>query len=77
MPAFERGELVRLKSGGPSMTVDVCPGDESGYTRLTLGGLKRVAWQTYRCVWFDGNELKSDSFSEHLLVAADARTGEQ
>jgi hypothetical protein len=54
------------------MTVDICPGDESGYSRLTWRGPEPLRWKTYRCVWFDGNELKSDDFGEHLLVAADA-----
>jgi uncharacterized protein YodC (DUF2158 family) len=70
MPAFDRGSLVRLKSGGPVMTIDRCPGDESGHFRLTWGGRKKLIWHSYRCVWFDKNELKSEDFEEHLLALA-------
>ncbi len=68
---FKKGGLVQLRSGGPAMTVDICPGDDSGYSRLTWTGPKTLEWKTYRCVWFDGNELKSDDFGEHLLMAAE------
>ena len=77
MPEFERGEVVRLKSGGPAMTIDKCPGDESGYSKLTWGGLKKLTWYTYRCVWFEGNELRSEDFGEELLTAVDAINGNQ
>ena len=76
MPAFEKGGLVRLKSGGPVMTIDICPGEESGYSKLTFGGFKTLTWHTYRCVWFEANELKSQDFGEHLLVAAVSITGQ-
>lgn len=70
MSAFERGALVRLKSGGPTMTVDKLPGEDSGYSKLTLRGREKIIWTRYRCVWFQGNELKSDDFAEHLLTPA-------
>ena len=71
-PAFEKGGLVRLKSGGPVMTVDICPGEVSSYSKLTWRGIRNLTWHHYRCVWFDGNELHSDDFGEHLLAAADS-----
>ena len=59
------------------MTIDICPGEESSYSKLTWGGLKKLTWITYRCVWFDGNELKSEDFSEQLLIAENAIANRQ
>jgi uncharacterized protein YodC (DUF2158 family) len=46
------GDVVRLKSGGPKMTVDNTNYMHSGLTR---------------CVWFSGNEVRYDNFSEESL----------
>lgn len=70
MAKFGKGDLVRLKSGGPNMTVDRYQGEESGYSRLTLSGRKNIVWWAYRCVWFDGGTLKSHEFEEYLLAGA-------
>jgi uncharacterized protein YodC (DUF2158 family) len=50
---FKPGDLVRLKSGGPDMTVD--------YWDSTL--------LCYRCSWFDGTKRMHDSFKEPTLEA--------
>lgn len=52
---FETGDVVRLKSGGPKMTVH---------------GEKHRSSQVI-CVWFDGTERKSGSFSPKTLKKAD------
>lgn len=56
---FQLGDVVRLKSGGPKMTVS------SVSTRAKLGA------QTVQCEWFtqlaQGFELKSGSFAIHTL----------
>jgi uncharacterized protein YodC (DUF2158 family) len=50
---FREGDLVRLRSGGPTMTVSmVCRGD----------GI------SYNCSWFDGANRKTENFSEGELV---------
>jgi uncharacterized protein YodC (DUF2158 family) len=69
MPVLEKGALVRLKSGGPVMTIEKCPGDASGHYRRTWRGREELRWTRYRCVWFVGNELKAEDFDEHLLTA--------
>lgn len=53
------GDIVRLKSGGPKMTVDdiIAPSNMP---------------ESARCVWFDGNERKSQVFSlDSLVLVAD------
>lgn len=56
---FQPGDVVRLKSGGPKMTIS------SVSTRAKLGA------QTVQCEWFtqlaQGFELKSGSFAVHTL----------
>lgn len=56
-PKFTTGDLVRLKSGGPVMTVD-------GYAPGSSGKLS--------CVWFEGSEHKRAAFRPEALVPAEA-----
>lgn len=51
---FKKGEIVRLKSGGPDMTVD---------NLVTLTGHPRV-----RCTWFAGAKHQSAMFDPSTLV---------
>jgi uncharacterized protein YodC (DUF2158 family) len=55
---FKKGDVVQLKSGGPAMTVNECPGD--GMT----SGRPRT---TYLCVWFKGATRDQNAFEEHLI----------
>ena len=50
--AFQIGEVVRLKSGGPDMTVRSTPSEHNS---------------TYGCQWFAGKKLESGSFPEASL----------
>lgn len=55
MKDFSRGDLVKLKSGGPLMTVDT---DETGASSIPRVGT----------VWFDKNEeLQNGKFAEASL----------
>ena len=57
---FKPGELVRLKSGGPAMTVE----------KANLDFYKQ--WEgTYSCSWFAGAKNNHKSFSEAALEPAE------
>lgn len=55
--AFNVGDTVRLKSGGPIMTVSQSPASRAG--RGT----------DYRCQWFAGKKLEAGSFEPEQLDA--------
>ncbi|MFC3606735.1 YodC family protein [Stutzerimonas tarimensis] len=52
---FKIGDIVKLKSGGPEMTVQQAPTDTSTY---------------YKCQWFAGKKLESGVFPEGSLESA-------
>jgi uncharacterized protein YodC (DUF2158 family) len=56
MSEINIGDVVRLKSGGPSMTVK----DKGDYS--PLGPNPGV-----RCTWFDGKNKKEDTFHEDTV----------
>jgi uncharacterized protein YodC (DUF2158 family) len=61
-PRFENGAIVRLRSGGPIMTV-------AGYD---LYG--RDDHKTYRCRWFDAEQnLIENNFEEWELEEVEVR----
>ena len=55
--AFNHGDVVVLKSGGPPMTVDRVPAED---------GLGAYA-DEYLCVWFKGASRETGHFNEHAL----------
>jgi uncharacterized protein YodC (DUF2158 family) len=62
MAAFSKGDLVRLKSGGPSMTVDLTDSPEPGFVV---------------CSWFDKNQKRqTDEFpADSLEIARRSKAG--
>ncbi len=58
--AFNHGDIVVLKSGGPPMTVDKVPGDNREY----IG-----PHTEYQCEWFKGATAQRGAFAEHVLEA--------
>lgn len=53
---FKPGDVVRLKSGGPKMTV------------VKFGSYRMGTLDGYLCQWFDTKgDLKSDVFTEEML----------
>ncbi len=51
---YKVGDIVRLRSGGPEMTVAALPED-------------RQYSDFYRCQWFAGKKLESGNFQEASL----------
>ena len=58
MAEFKTGDLVQLKSGGPTMTVKSAP-DDSTYS------------DEYHCVWFAGSKLSDGHFLADSLLSVD------
>ncbi len=58
MGQFQKGDVVRLKSGGPNMTI-IDLENFSGYA----GGPKNDA----SCVWFEGNKKQEAIFDVAVL----------
>lgn len=56
--AFNRGDVVVLKSGGPPMTVDEVPNN------LLQFGDDR---DNYLCRWFNGAAPAKGAYAEHVL----------
>jgi uncharacterized protein YodC (DUF2158 family) len=54
--SFKVGDIVKLKSGGPDMTV----------TRIGTAGEEPMAW----CVWFEGSKDVYGLFPPEALVAS-------
>lgn len=54
-PLFSVGDTVRLKSGGPNMTISRFRDPDQGH-------------HLYICVWFDEGVMRSHYYREHVLV---------
>lgn len=52
MADFKAGDVVRLKSGGPRMTVSIRPAISSGYGYIGLGTEDEKPAMGVFCVWF-------------------------
>lgn len=64
MAGFKRGAIVRLRSGGPEMTIEKIATDPACTNRQAA------------CVWFDKQRLRSGKFLLHSLVPKGAPDGE-
>lgn len=61
--AFNKGDVVVMKSGGPPMTVDKVPGDVKSSGILSAYDEK---YTEYRCEWFKGATKHHGLFGQHL-----------
>jgi uncharacterized protein YodC (DUF2158 family) len=57
MAKFKSGDIVKLKSGSPNMTV-------SNYVAIAAGRES----QTVQCKWFAGAKSEASNFHEDMLV---------
>jgi len=60
--AYNRGDIVKLKSGGPDMTVK----------EVITNSLTDEFTGSYRCQWFAGKKLDMGVFPQESLVAVTA-----
>jgi uncharacterized protein YodC (DUF2158 family) len=60
MPELKTGDVVRLKSGGPKMTIDSIDDYGSGNS----SNIRAM------CIWFDGGERKEGNFPPEALETA-------
>ena len=63
MEQFQKGDVVRLKSGGPWMTITAL-GDYSGWTMRPA--------HTASCLWFEGQKKQETVFDVAILEKASA-----
>ena len=61
MEQFQKGDVVRLKSGGPYMTITAL-GDYSGWTPTPS--------HTASCLWFEGKKKQETIFDVAMLEKA-------
>ncbi len=69
MATIKVGDVVRLKSGGPVMTVEHDPlaNPDLDYIADEIAHKVRVT-----CTWFEGSELRVDRFHPHALMHCEA-----
>lgn len=58
MEEFKTGEVVKLKSGGPDMTIE--------WIKNSIGGDRKPV--SANCVWFEDKEVKRGEFRLDNLV---------
>jgi uncharacterized protein YodC (DUF2158 family) len=60
--AYNLGDIVKLKSGGPDMTVK----------EVMINMMKKEFSGNYRCQWFAGKKLDMGTFPQESLVTVTA-----
>lgn len=66
---WNRGDVVRLKSGGPKMTISGVPTEApEGKTGKT--GAAKVAFYTVSCDWFEGPVHREGCFDSESIKRA-------
>jgi uncharacterized protein YodC (DUF2158 family) len=61
--SFTVGDVVKLNSGGPAMTVDFV-----GEKKFPHGGTVPVV----SCTWFEGKKLNKETFNPEILCKVES-----
>lgn len=65
-PLFKIGDVVKLKSGGPEMTISILVNEREPHNLASIPHFRG----TYECKWFEGDSLKSGNFFQDTLLLA-------
>lgn len=63
--AYAVGDIVKLKSGGPDMTIKEVITNQHGPDRGAFNG-------NYRCQWFAGKKLDNGIFPQESLLKVES-----
>lgn len=72
MSQFNVGDIVRLKSGGPKMTVTRIIRKREGFIDEAMTKMKGLSAGDVVCTWFDGEEKKESGFAADALEKVEA-----